>query len=440
MTRLKPALFAALAFFALAPQAIAADRPAAPATAQPTPESVGLSRARLNAMAAHFDAEAKAKAAPGYVLLIARHGKVIFSSTTGYRDIEAGAPMTMDTRFRIASMTKPITSAAVMMLVEDGRLHLHDPVSRYLPEFAEMRVATGVDEKGEITTEPAKRRITIEDLLTHTSGLGYVFDVKTPLGKVWRGLMGQTAADLAEFSRKIATMPLYFHPGERFFYSFADDILGRVVEVVSGQPFDQFLDTRLFAPLGMKSTGFRVAKADIASLATLYRHDANGGLERSTAISGDPTSPTVLPLGGGGLISTVPDYFKFAQMLANGGSFEGKRYLSPATVAQMIRNRLPAFEMEKFWGPNSKGLGYGLGLGMTVDAGRAPYAALDGDFSWGGLYDTQWVASPQTGIVAVIMTQMDPSGDREPKRTSTDFRNLLYAAVTDLDGRAKPAR
>jgi CubicO group peptidase (beta-lactamase class C family) len=405
-----------------------------------SPESVGLSSERLGLMAAHFAAEAKAKAAPGYVMIVARHGKVVFSAATGFRDIEAGLPMTLDTKFRIASMTKPVTSAAIMMLVEDGRIHLHDPVARYLPEFAEMRVATGFDDKGDPTTEPAKRAITIEDLLTHTSGLGYVFDRKTPLGKIWSQAGFTPARDLAEFTKKIASLPLYFHPGERFFYSFSDDVLGRVIEVVSGEAFDQFLAHRLFIPLGMKATSFHLTQSEMPGLATIYRRDPQGGLERrDTPLAGNLTDPNLPPSGGGGLVSTVPDYLRFAQMMANGGSFGGKRYLSPVTVAQMTRNRLKPNSQEEFWGANSAGLGYGLGLGVITDSGRTPYLSSDGDFAWGGLFDTQWVASPRTGIVAIIMTQMDPTGDKEPKRTSVDFRNMLFSAIISTDSAKQPS-
>ncbi len=405
------------------------------------PAQVGLSADRLKAMADHFAQAAQTKAAAGYVIMVARYGKVVFSSTTGFQDIEAGKPMSIDTKFRIASMTKPVTTAAVMMLVEEGRLQLHDPVARYLPEFANMRVATGFDDKGDPITEPAKRAITIEDLLTHTSGIGYLFDRKTPLGKMWLSAGFQNVKDLSEFTHKVASLPLYFQPGERFFYSFADDVLGRVIEVVSGQAFDRFLAQRLFVPLGMTNTGFHISPAELASVATLYRHDAQGGLERrDPALGGNITDPNFPPGGGGGLISTATDYMRFAQMMANGGSFGGKQYLSPVTVAQMTRNRIAVGDPESFWGANSKGQGYGLGVGMITDAGRAPYIASDGDFAWGGLWDTQWVASPSTGITAVLMTQMDPTGDTEPKRTLADFRSMLFASVVEVGARPPAGR
>jgi CubicO group peptidase (beta-lactamase class C family) len=403
------------------------------------PEAVGLSKPRLQAMADHFAAQAKAHVSPGYVILVARYGKLVFSSTSGFRDLESASPMTADTRFLIASMTKPVTSAAVMMLVESGQIHLLDPVAKFIPEFADMKVAAGFDDKGQVQTEALKRPITVQDLLTHTSGLGYVFDFKSPLGKIWReaDLMGTKT--LSDFASKIATLPLYFQPGDRFFYSFADDVLGRVVEVASGMPFDKFLSARLFEPLGMKSTGFYIPSADRAKMVTLYRHDAEGNLVpedyRRNLNPSDPSNP---PMGGGALISTAADYMRFAQMLANGGTFAGKRYLSPVTVAQMTRDRMKPNAQEQFWGPNSAGLGYGLGLGVVTDSGRAPYAAMDGDFSWGGLFDTQWFASPKTGIVAVLLTQINPVGEKAPRQTNHELRNLLYAAVEKID--AAPAQ
>ena len=331
-------------------------------------------------------------------------------------------------------MTKPITCVAVLMLYEEGRFHLDDPVSRFLPEFANERVFTGVDAQGALVTEAAKEPVTIRHLLTHTSGLGYVFDPSTPLGKAYNALPITAHSTLADVIRAIAGAPLYFEPGAGWRYSYADDVLGRLVEAVSGMSFERFLKTRLFEPLGMTHTGFYIAESDLPLLATLYKHGSMGELEPSDAsMPGSPADPNRWPSGGGGLISTAGDYLRFAQMLENGGALNGKRILSPVTVALMSSNQVPEDAMLKFWGADSRGLGYGLGVGILIDAVSSPQAGFTGDYSWGGLWDTHWVASPRSGIVAVLLTQVDPRGNQSPQRTDPDFRNLLFASVERID-------
>ena len=399
------------------------------------PVAVGLSAERLERMAEFWRGEVAKQSAAGYVLMVARHGNLVYTAAIGMRDRERQVPMTLDSRFRIASMTKPVTSVAVLMLYEEGRFQLDDPVSRYLPEFADMRVVTGADQHGNLTSEPAKHAITIRHLLTHTSGLGYGpgYDRTTELGKVWAALKIAVPGTLAEKVRAIASLPLYSEPGDAWRYSYADDVLGRLVEVVAGVPFDRFLKARLFEPLGMRHTGFYIPPADVGLLAKAYRHAAEGELEPSDVeFMQVPTDPANWPSGGGGLISTAGDYLRFAQMLANGGSFAGRQYLSPVTVGLMTSNQIPADAQLKYWGESGRGLGYGLGVGVIIDAASAPQANLDGDYSWGGFLDTHWIVSPRTGIVAVLLAQIDPRGNTTSQRTYVDFRNLLFAAVTTL--------
>jgi CubicO group peptidase (beta-lactamase class C family) len=261
-----------------------------------------------------------------------------------------------------------------------------------------------------------------------------VFDASTPLGKAYDAVPRTPDRTLAEVVRAIASVPLYHQPGADWRYSYADDVLGRLVEVVSGMPFERFLQARLFDPLGMTHTGFSVPESSLALLATVYSHTATGDLEpRDLSALGSPADPNRWPSGGGGLISTAGDYLRFAQMLATGGSFEGKRYLSPVTVNLMISNHVPDDAMFKFWGANSRGLGYGLGVGVLIDAVSSPQAGLNGDYSWGGFWDTHWLVSPRTAIVAVLMAQVDPRGNTTPQRTGPDFRNLLFASVERLD-------
>jgi CubicO group peptidase (beta-lactamase class C family) len=397
------------------------------------PASVGLSAERLQHMSEYFRTEAARGTAAGYVLMVARYGKLVHSSAVGYRDIERQVPMTLDTRFRIASMTKPVTSVAVLMLYEEGHFYLDEAVARFLPEFANPRVYTGTDAEDNLTTEPARRDITIRDLLTHTSGLGYLgfYDTKTPLGQAYGALPVLASGSLAEKVRLIASMPLYFHPGDGWRYSFADDVLGRLVEVVSGMPFDRFLNERLFVPLNMKATGFYLPSSAKPLLATIYKHDPEGALiPADSSWLGDPGDTSRAPSGGGGLFSTAGDYLRFAQMLANGGSLEGRQYLSPVTVTLMTANQVAEDAQFKFWGPNSTGLGYGFGVGVEIDTRHSWQAGSPGDYSWDGLFDTHWIVSPKTGVVAVLLAQVDRSGNKAPQRTYQDFRNLLFATVT----------
>ncbi len=408
---------------------------AAPPSSLPAaaPASVGLSAERLGRLTAHFEAETKREYSAGYVLMVARHGKLAYARAIGQRDVDNRLPMTLDTRFRIASMTKPVTAVAVLMLYEEGRFLLDDPVSRYLPEFANAKVFAGVEADGSLKTEPARRPITIRDLLTHTSGLGYGpgFDRSSPLAKVYAGINFSGSGTLADKVQALAGLPLYFQPGEGWRYSYAFDVLGRLVEVVSGQSFPDFLQARLFGPLKMRSTGFSIAASDRGMLATLHTHGgAATGIKRSDPPwLADPTLPPQTPSGGGGLISTAGDYLRFAQMLINGGSLDGEQLLSPTTVALMTSNQVPIDALQKYFGADSVGLGYGLGVAVEVDVRHAYHAACTGDYYWGGIFDTHWIASPRTGLVAVLLHQLDPTGNQSPPRTDYEFKNLVFAAL-----------
>ena len=408
-------------------------------------ESVGMSSERLARMGEFFRAETGRESAAGYVMMVARHGKLVYSAAVGQRDREKQLPMTLDTRFRIFSMTKPITSVAVLMLYEEGRFHLDDPVSRFLPAFAQSRVFTGVDAAGQITTEPLKKPITIRHLLTHTSGLGYGpgYDLTTPLAKTWASLGFAPDEPAAERIRKLAATPLYFQPGAEWRYSYATDVLGYLVEVVSGQPFDQFLKTRLFDPLGMAHTGFFVAPGEVDLLAGAYRRNAQGILERGDLGPFDaPTQRPPYVSGGAGLISTAGDYLRFAQMLANQGSLEGRRYLSPATVELMTSNQVADDAQARFYGETWRCLGFGLGVSPIIDFRSAPQANRNGDYTWPGVLDTQWLVSPSTGVVAVVLAQVFRGPDGKPQRTYQDMHNQVYQAVTDLEagGQGAPKR
>ena len=437
-----PVLAAVLALFALGMSPGLEARPPSPEAPLPIarPAALGLSPERLAYMGQYFGQQSAQDVAAGYVIMVARDGKLAYAQAVGMRDREQQLPMTLDTRFRIASMTKPVTAVAVLMLYEEARLHLDDPLSRYLPEFADVRVFAGLDDKGKPKTEPVRRPITVRHLLTHTAGLGYgkLFDGGSPNAEAWSTLSLSSTETLEQKVKEVAKLPLYTHPGDAWRYSVASDVLGRVVEVISGMPFDQFLQQRVFDPLQMTHTGFFVPVEAQSLVARVYKHDENGKL-----VPGDfgpigvPTSAPAFISGGGGLISTAGDYLRFAQMLANGGSLEGRQYLSPVTVALMTSNQVDEDAQERYWGDDSKGLGYGLGVAPQIDFRQSPYADLDGDFTWGGILDTHWMASPRTGLVAVLMTQMNPVGRTEPRRTDGDFRGLLFASVRTLDGAGK---
>ncbi len=394
-----------------------------------------MSSQRLSNMGEFFRRETERNAAAGYVMMVARHGKLVYSAAVGMRDRENKLPMTLDTRFRIFSMTKPITAVATLMLYEEGRFQLDDPVSKFIPAFADSKVYTGVEPSGNVLTEALKKPITIRHLLTHTAGLGYGpgYDRTTPLAKTWAGMSLSGTDSSADKMKKLASLPLYSQPGAEWRYSYANDVLGYLIEVVSGMPFDQFLKTRLFDPLGMAHTGFYMPESDVQWLAGAYKHMADGGLERADGgPQFAPTKPPAFASGGGGLVSTAADYLRFAQMLANMGSLEGKQYLSPLTVELMTSNQVAEDAQAKAYGEMWRCLGYGLGVSPIIDYRSAPQANRNGDYTWPGALDTNWMVSPSTGIVAVVLAQNIRGPDGKTPRTYQDMHNQVYQAVADL--------
>lgn len=381
---------------------------------------------------AAFDAFYDAKVADGeragYVVGVMKEGRLAHVGAYGLRDIATGAPMTRDTRFRIASMSKPITSVAVMMLVEDGLVSLDDPVTKYVPEFANAKVATdlaaGADGGFDVVDA---EQMTVRHLITHTSGLGYLFDFETDLGKLYlsRSLYDGDGA-LEEEIASLADLPLYFQPGERWYYSWADDVLGRVVEVASGRPFETFLAEEIFEPLGMTATEFFPDAAEIETLADVYTHDDTGALVADPSF--DQEAIPTWPSGGGGLISSADDYMHFAAMMLNGGALDGVRLLEPETVAAMTTPEVdPAKLPETF-----VGIGYGYGFGVITDAEASRYEGdAAGDFFWGGYFGTEFYVSPERGVVAVVMTQNLPTPTSRPSDTRGDLYRLVTQALAE---------
>ena len=392
------------------------------------PEVLGFSSSRLARIAAWQQAQVDAGAFSGAVAAIARNGRVAYLRAVGFRDRAKTIPLQPDAIFWIASMTKPVTSVAAMILVEEGKLDLAAPVHQYLPELKDLMVGVETTDpaSGEtkLALEPQKRPMTVEDLLRHTSGLVYE-DGNTAVHKLYResGLYDMGLArdgTLKDFVSRLARLPLAHQPGEVWEYGHSADVLGRVIEVASGQPLDQFLDSRLFQPLGMVDTGFWVPPE---KLTRLIDPPAGAAIRPDR----DVTKPTTLFSGGGGLVSTAADYLRFCQMLLNGGELDGVRILSPATVRRMTTNALP-HDM-RF----ANGSTFGLGFGLRSDAVWSVVPGSVGSFTWGGVWGTYFWVDPAEQLIAMQLIQVAPS---KSNLFNPTFRNLTYGAllVPDRDG------
>ena len=394
-----------------------------------SPEQVGFSSARLQRAADVIRHDVERRLIPGAVLAVARAGRIACMEAFGFRDREAGIPMTPDSIFRIASMTKPMTSVAAMMLSEEGRLDIAAPVADYLPEFAAMTV--GVERR------PAARAMTVQDLLRHTSGLTYATFGDSPVQMIWRdhNLMDESET-IAETVAKLGRLPLMFEPGTTWEYSMSTDVLGRVVEIVSGKSLGAFFAERICGPLGMPDTGFS-ATGERAARVAEPQADANTGQRPPMR---DIAKPGPRESGGGGAVSTAADYLRFCQMLLNGGELDGVRLLAPKTVALMTADHLPP---DVAYGETSRArfgalapvpeMGYGFGLGFAVRTapGRSPVPGSVGEFFWGGVHGTYFWIDPQEQMAAVLM-MMAPER-RLPYRYLS--RRLVYAALTRPRGR-----
>jgi CubicO group peptidase (beta-lactamase class C family) len=402
------------------------------------PADVGMDAGRLGRIGTHFRRYVDAGLLPGFTLCVARRGQVAHLDAYGHRDIEAGAPMELDTVVRIYSMTKPITSVAAMLLWEEGAFELKDPVSRFVPAFADTRVWRG----GSVTspvTEPRTEELSIWHLLSHTSGLTYGFLYAHPVDELYRRAGFEWGVppglDLAEVCDRVAGLPLLFQPGREWNYSMATDVLGRVVEVVSGQRLDEFLAERVLGPLGMHETGFFAPEAEHHRLAALY--GARPGTRQAMRLDamGDTarTPPTFLG-GGGGLVSTLRDYHRFATMLLREGQLDGVRLLGPRTVRYMATNHLPGgadltgFGRPLFAETAFDGVGFGLGFSVTVDPAKAKVPGSVGDFAWGGAASTAFWVDPAEELTVVFLTQLLPSSTH-PIRSQ--LKQLVHQALVD---------
>ena len=384
------------------------------------PDDVGMSRERLAALGERLEADIADGSLPGAVALVARRGRVVHFKAYGRRDPTSPDAMQRDTIFRIYSMTKPITSVAAMMLVEDGRLDLATPLSHYLPAFAEMRVHTMRD--GAAGFVPLARPITIQDLLRHTSGMTLDWLEHASVGAAYAeantALRTRTNAEQAEV---LAGLPLACQPGERFVYGRSTDVLGHVIELITGEKLGDHLQARVLWPLGMMETGFHLPAEFGRRLAGGHALDPDGHWPTSFI---DPTEDVPLQAGGGGLVSTASDYARFLHMILNGGTLDGRRILSPATLAYMMTDHL-APHVGNNLDILPEGYGFGLGFAVRRQAGIAPFPGSPGDCWWEGVAGTSFFIDPALQLYAILMVQAP--GRREPYRRM--FRNLVYAAV-----------
>ena len=393
------------------------------------PESVGMSSERLERLTAALQAYVDEDRLAGAVAIVARRGKIAYMEAVGYRDKESGAPMTTDAIFRIASQTKALASVGVMLLQEEGRLLITDPVGKYLPEFMETTVAEP-NGSGGYNVVPAKRSITIRDLLTHTAGISYG---NGPAADKWAeaGITGWYFADrdetVGDVMARLAELPLDGHPGEAWIYGYNTDILGAMIEKISGQTLGAFLGERLFGPLGMDDTHFFLPAGKVGRLATVYSATDSGGIERAP----DPghmvgqgayvDGPRKSFSAGAGLVSTAADYARFLQMMLNGGELDGVRVLSRKTVESMTVGHTGDI-------PFRPGQSFGLGFSVVEDPAALGLPASVGEFAWGGAYHSTYWVDPAEEMVVAYMTQIIPAGDIDDHGK---LRALVHQAIID---------
>jgi CubicO group peptidase (beta-lactamase class C family) len=404
------------------------------------PESVGFSSERLENLHKLIQNEIDQKQLAGAITILARHGKIVEYRTYGQRDLASNAPMTKDTIFRDYSMTKPVTGVAMMILYEEGKWQPNDPISKYIPEFKNLKVFNGVDKEGKPILVDPDHAPTMRELMSHSAGFSYG-NGTTVVDAMYKEAKPTQSANLQEMIDKLAKIPLNYQPGKGWTYSLSMDIEGYLVEKMSGQSLPDFMRDRIFIPLGMKDAGFFVPQEKRARFATNYRDNGNrdnanrdnAQVQLSVTAAGAPptdytTQPTQ-PSGGGGLVSTADDYYHFAQMLGNGGEFEGKRILSPATVHLMASNHLPANLLTGEFGIGQHimrpGFGYGFNCAVVFDPPEANLPDGKGTFFWDGAAGTWFWVDPTNDIVFVAMIQ---------RMTSPDNHTLLYRSHAAVYG------
>lgn len=403
-----------------------------PPLRETAPQRAGVSPERLARLDALLEVAIREGQVPGVVALVAREGKIVYHKAFGLADNVVGRPLKRDDIFRIASQSKAITATAVMMLWEEGRFRLDDPISNWIPEFKNPQVlGTYHEQDGTWTGEPAKREITIRHLLTHTSGIGYgVIDGDARFKKLYAqagvvDLFTTEPVTIGESVKRLARLPLHHHPGDKFTYSEGLDVLGYFIEVVSGQPFDVFLQTRLFTPLGMTDTGFYLPETKAGRLVPVQKPEGSGWVRYPVTFY-DPDYPIKgaksFFSGGAGLCSTARDYATFLQMYLNGGELGGVRVLSRTTVDLIMREQVA----RELWGNDDKH--YGLAFGVVTEQGQTHGGEGNaGTFDWGGYFNTQYFADPKEKLIGVLMKQTQGGNDQ----TAWKFRQVVGQTVDD---------
>jgi len=380
------------------------------------PASVGMSAAALAAIPAKLAPFIDDGKVPGFVTVVAREGKVVHFEAFGQRDVERGRPMTKDTIFRMYSMTKPIAGVAIMILVDEGKLNVSNPVSKFIPEFADSQVVvTGEDGMTELV--PAETSMTIQHLLTHTSGLTYGGEPEVRPYYVEHAVSSgrESGLTLEEFAKRAAKVPLICQPGSAWHYGISVDVLGRIVEVAAEQPFDEFLDVRIFKPLGMKDTGFAVPPGDVDRFAANYKRKKKGGMR----LIDDPADSPYLkqpsmPSGGGGTVGTAADYLRFAQMILNGGELDGVRIVSEESIAELTKQQLPPElgndPLGSMLPVMSQGVGFGYTGAVVMEGYDRTLFGSAGTYCWGGAASTDFWIDYKQELIGMVLTQLMPTG------------------------------
>ena len=415
LTRARAILLTTFVLAALASAALLSkDAPSA------KPEDVGLSSERLARMDKFIHGYVDAGRTPGVVTLIARHGKVVHVDAYGKADLASGRATRADDIFRMYSMTKPITSVALLMLYEEGRFQLTDPLSRFFPAFADVKVLTGMSPTGGMLLDSPKRPITIQDVFRHSAGFTYGFFGASPVDKMYQDV-NVFATDLDGLMAKLPKLPLLYQPGEQWVYSVAHDVQAALVEKLSGQKFDEFVRQRIFTPLGMSDSMFKVAAEKKTRVPALYSIGRDGKLTVDT----NPTAANYgdQVFGGSSLSTTAGDYAIFAQMLLNKGQLNNVRLLSPKTVELMATNHLPATALAN--GGVGPGTGYGLGVSVLMDPAQKGNVGSIGEFGWSGAANTHVLIDPKEDLVAIYCTQLI----EYPFALRAEFVTLLYQSI-----------
>jgi len=397
------------------------------------PETVGFSSERLERLHELMQQVVDQKQLPGAVTLLARHGKIVDYQTYGMRDAATAAPMTRDTIFRAFSMTKPVTGVAMMLLYEQGKWLPSDPISKFIPEFAHLKVCKGVDGTGNMILEEPIHPPTMQELMTHSAGFVYGFFGETPVDKEYRRLGVMQSKSLREFIEKLAKIPLAYQPGTKWVYSASMDIQGYIIERLSGQTLPDFMQDHIFKPLGMKDSGFFVPADKRGRFVTVYRSNEKGEVIPAPGFGGEYAGQPAMPSGGGGMVTTAEDYFRFAEMLAGGGELNGVRILSPASVQLMSTNHLAANLLTGEFSIGAQvmrpGLGYGYDCAVEYDPLEANLPDGRGTFFWDGAAGTWFWIDPTNDVVFVGMVQRVLGPDSP--QVEYQSRPVVYQALVN---------